>query len=231
MPHLVVMAAGTGGHIIPGLAVAREMQRRGWTVSWLGTSHGMENQLVPPASESGIGMDTITFSGLRGKGLLHTVTGGVRMLKAFFDCLGILRRRSADAVLGILQNVCEGLVVHPGVIRRHIDEELPFMATENIIMAMVEAGGNRQEVHEKIRVLSHLAAARVKDEGKDNDLIQRVRHDHFFDPIHADLDELMDPASFIGCAPEQVDRFLADEVRPAIARYTEHLGGTSQLHV
>jgi len=103
MPHLVVMAAGTGGHIIPGLAVAREMQGRGWTVSWLGTSHGMENKLVPPA---GIAMDTITFSGLRGKGLLHTLTGGLRMLKALVDCFGILRSRSANAVLGMGGYVC-----------------------------------------------------------------------------------------------------------------------------
>ncbi len=137
----------------------------------------------------------------------------------------------ADAVLGILQNVCEGLVVHPGVIRRHIDAELPFMATENIIMAMVEAGGDRQAVHEKIRVLSHQAAAVVKEEGKDNDLIQRIRHDAFFAPIHAELDELLDPATFIGRAPEQVDRFIAEEVKPAIARYADHLGGASQLHV
>ena len=103
MPHLVVMAAGTGGHIIPGLAVAKEMRSRGWTVSWLGTSHGMENQLVP---NSGIALDTIGFSGLRGKGLLHTATGGIRLLKAFWDCLRILRRRSADAVLGMGGYVC-----------------------------------------------------------------------------------------------------------------------------
>ncbi|MEY3252100.1 MAG: putative undecaprenyldiphospho-muramoylpentapeptide b-N-acetylglucosaminyltransferase [Pseudomonadota bacterium] len=103
MPHLVVMAAGTGGHIMPGLAVAREMQRRGWTVSWLGTSHGMENKLVPP---SAIALDTITFSGLRGKGLLHTATGGLRLLKAFWDCRAILKRRGADAVLGMGGYVC-----------------------------------------------------------------------------------------------------------------------------
>ena len=102
-PHLVIMAAGTGGHIMPGLAVAREVVSRGWTVSWLGTSHGMENRLVPP---SGIPMDTITFSGLRGKGLLHTATGGLRLLKAFWDCLGILRRRQASAVLGMGGYVC-----------------------------------------------------------------------------------------------------------------------------
>lgn len=103
MPHLVVMAAGTGGHIMPGLAVARELQGRGWSVSWLGTSHGMENQLVPPAR---IPLDTLAFSGLRGKGLLHTATGGLRLLKAFWDCFGILRRRGADAVLGMGGYVC-----------------------------------------------------------------------------------------------------------------------------
>jgi UDP-N-acetylglucosamine--N-acetylmuramyl-(pentapeptide) pyrophosphoryl-undecaprenol N-acetylglucosamine transferase len=103
MPHLVVMAAGTGGHIIPGLAVAREMQGRGWTVSWLGTRAGMENTLVPP---SGISLDTIAFSGLRGKNLVDTALGGLRLLKAFWDCLGILRRRGADAVLGMGGYVC-----------------------------------------------------------------------------------------------------------------------------
>ena len=101
--HLVVMAAGTGGHVIPGLAVAREMQSRGWTVSWLGTLTGMENKLVPP---SGIALDRISFSGLRGKGLVHTLTGGVRLLGAFWSCLQIIRRRRATAVLGMGGYVC-----------------------------------------------------------------------------------------------------------------------------
>ena len=101
--HLVIMAAGTGGHVIPGLAVAREMLRRGWTVSWLGTTHGMENRLVPP---SGIPMDTVRFSGLRGKGMVHTLTGGIRLLAAFGSCLSILRRRRAQAVLGMGGYVC-----------------------------------------------------------------------------------------------------------------------------
>nr|WP_310738616.1 undecaprenyldiphospho-muramoylpentapeptide beta-N-acetylglucosaminyltransferase [Ideonella alba] len=101
--HLVVMAAGTGGHVIPGLAVAREMLSRGWTVSWLGTEGGMENRLVPP---SGISMDRLSFTGLRGKGWLHTLTGGVRLLKAFWDALRILRQRRADAVLGMGGYVC-----------------------------------------------------------------------------------------------------------------------------
>jgi UDP-N-acetylglucosamine--N-acetylmuramyl-(pentapeptide) pyrophosphoryl-undecaprenol N-acetylglucosamine transferase len=103
MSHLVIMAAGTGGHIIPGLAVAKEMQSRGWTVSWLGTREGMENRMVPAA---GIALDAIGFSGLRGKGMVHTLTGGLRLLKAFWECLGLLRKRSADVVLGMGGYVC-----------------------------------------------------------------------------------------------------------------------------
>ena len=103
MSHLVIMAAGTGGHIIPGLAVAKEMRSRGWSVSWLGTRDGMENRLVP---SEGFVLDGIGFSGLRGKGMLYAMTGGVRLLKAFWDCIGILRARSADAVLGMGGYVC-----------------------------------------------------------------------------------------------------------------------------
>jgi len=103
MKHLVIMAAGTGGHIVPGLAVAREMTGRGWSVSWLGTRAGMENRLVPAA---GIALDTIGFSGLRGKNAVDTALGGLRLLKAFWDCLQILRRRGADAVLGMGGYVC-----------------------------------------------------------------------------------------------------------------------------
>ncbi|MBC7481770.1 MAG: undecaprenyldiphospho-muramoylpentapeptide beta-N-acetylglucosaminyltransferase [Rhizobacter sp.] len=103
MKHLIVMAAGTGGHVIPGLAVAREMQSRGWTVSWLGTPKGMENQLVPP---SGISIDTIAFAGLRGKGLMHALKGAGTMLTAFWQCLQIIRERNAAAVLGMGGYVC-----------------------------------------------------------------------------------------------------------------------------
>jgi len=115
MPHLVIMAAGTGGHIIPGIAVAREVQRRGWTVSWLGTRGGKENKLVPP---TGIPLDTLAFSGLRGKGWLHTLTGGLRLLKAFWDSAAILRRRGADAVLGMGGYVCFPGGLMAGLLRK-----------------------------------------------------------------------------------------------------------------
>lgn len=138
---------------------------------------------------------------------------------------------SADIVLGILQNVAEGLVVYPAVITRRVREELPFMATENVIMAMVKAGGDRQEVHEKIRVLSQEAAAVVKQEGGDNDLIARIQGDSFFAPIHPILDSLLDPSTFTGRAPQQVERFLADEARPAIAAWSDQLAGDVELKV
>lgn len=124
---------------------------------------------------------------------------------------------SADIVLSTLRNVSEGLVVYPKVIERHILQELPFMATENLIMALVKKGGDRQEAHERIRVLSHEAAHQVKQLGLENDLIERVRGDAYFDPIKDDLERLLDPATFIGRAPEQVDRFLREWVSPALA--------------
>jgi len=123
---------------------------------------------------------------------------------------------TADIVLTTLQNVSEGLVVYPKVIARRISQELPFMATENIIMAVVKGGGDRQEAHEKIRVLSHQAARVVKEEGGENDLIARVKADPYFDGIKAQLDALLDPRSFVGRAPEQVDKFLDEWVKPAL---------------
>ena len=101
--HLIIMAAGTGGHVMPGLAVAREMQNRGWTTSWLGTTQGMENKLVPPTR---IPMDRIAFSGLRGNGFAQMLMGGLRLLGAFWSCLWFIRARRADAVLGMGGYVC-----------------------------------------------------------------------------------------------------------------------------
>ena len=97
------------------------------------------------------------------------------------------------------------------------------MATENIIMAIVKQGGDRQECHEKIRVLSHQAGAVVKEQGGENDLIDRVRQDSYFEPIWAELDTLLEPSTFIGRAPEQVDKFLSEWVNPALKPYAESL--------
>jgi len=103
MKHLLVMAAGTGGHVIPGLAVATEMQRRGWQVSWLGTQTGMENRLVP---RTGIALDQVAFNGMRGKGVLGNVRGALRLLGAFVASSGLIARRRPDAVLGMGGYVC-----------------------------------------------------------------------------------------------------------------------------
>ncbi|KAG1675346.1 Adenylosuccinate lyase [Nymphon striatum] len=136
---------------------------------------------------------------------------------------------SADIILSILQNITEGLVVYPKVIERHINQELPFMATENIIMAMVKRGANRQECHEQIRVISHQAAAVVKEMGLDNDLVDRIKKNEYFSPIHNDLHELLRPDSFTGRASSQVTEFLEVEVKPALEPHTDQLEGKSIL--
>lgn len=106
MKHLMVMAAGTGGHIFPGLAIADTMRARGWQVSWLGTQRGMEAEIVP---RHGLAFDAIDFSGLRGKGLMHTVTGVFKLAAGFLRCRAILRSRAPDVVLGM-----GGYVTVPG---------------------------------------------------------------------------------------------------------------------
>ncbi|XP_067008022.2 adenylosuccinate lyase [Anabrus simplex] len=126
---------------------------------------------------------------------------------------------SADSVLLTLQNVCEGIVVYPKVIERHIQQELPFMSTVNIIMAMVKAGGNRQDCHEEIRVLSQEAAAQVKQKGLDNDLVERIKKSSYFAPILPQLDDLLNPSTFVGRAPQQVTEFLEEEVFPVLEKY------------
>lgn len=124
---------------------------------------------------------------------------------------------STDAILQLVLNVSNGLVVHPKVIQKHLDEELPFMATETILMAATRAGGDRQELHEAIRVHSIAAGARIKDEGLSNDMLERIRKDPKFESVREQLDELCDPVKFIGRAPEQVDEFLTEHVQPALS--------------
>ncbi|KAK6634314.1 hypothetical protein RUM43_001947 [Polyplax serrata] len=138
---------------------------------------------------------------------------------------------SADSILLTLQNIFEGLVVYPKVIERHIKEELPFMSTENIIMAMVKAGADRQECHEQIRVLSHEAGREVKQFGRNNDLVQRIQKNPYFKPILSQLDALLDPLSFVGRAPQQVVEFIEEEVNPVLKSYRGQLGDKITLNI
>ncbi|WP_426169318.1 undecaprenyldiphospho-muramoylpentapeptide beta-N-acetylglucosaminyltransferase [Pseudoduganella sp. R-32] len=101
--RLMIMAAGTGGHIFPGLAIAQAMRARGWEVTWLGTSHGMETELVP---KHGVEMDVVHFSGMRGKGLAHSIGGAFKMIGAFVDCFRFIGKRKPDVVLGMGGYVC-----------------------------------------------------------------------------------------------------------------------------
>lgn len=130
---------------------------------------------------------------------------------------------AVDAILMIWHNILDGLVVYPKIIERRIMSELPFMATEYIIMEGVKAGGDRQELHEKIRVHSMEAAKQVKVEGKDNDLIERIIADETFKIDKAKLLEIMNPKNFIGMAPAQTVDFINEEVMPILEKNRELL--------
>jgi len=130
---------------------------------------------------------------------------------------------AVDAILSIYQNVVSGLVVYPKVIHKHIMDELPFMATENIMMESVLKGGDRQDLHEKIRVHSMAAGAVVKVEGKPNDLLERIAADEAFGLDADSLSGLLDPQLYIGCCPEQVTAFIQDEVNPVLEAYADDM--------
>ncbi|MEM6458907.1 MAG: adenylosuccinate lyase [Planctomycetota bacterium] len=136
-----------------------------------------------------------------------------------------------DGVLDLLVNVAAGLVVYEKTITNNLAAELPFMATENLLMAAVEAGGDRQELHEVIRGHSQAAAQRVKAEGLPNDLLDRLRDDPHFRGRGVDLDAVLDPTSFVGRAPEQVDAFVAEVVEPIRQRYADRLTHDPSLSV
>ena len=133
---------------------------------------------------------------------------------------------AVDAILNIYMNVSAGLVVYEQVIRRRVMEKLPFMATENIMMESVKRGGNRQELHEALRVHSHAAAAKVKLEGGQNDLIDRIADDPLFPLTREEIEAMLDPTAFTGRAASQVTEFLRDVAQPVMDRYcTEELVG------
>jgi adenylosuccinate lyase len=128
---------------------------------------------------------------------------------------------AVDGVLLLMHNVAGGMVVYPEMIRRRLMDELPFMATENLMMRAVKQGGDRQDLHERVRVHSIEAGRQVKQHGRPNDLMDRIAADPAFGVTRAELDEDLRPELYVGRAPEQVDEFLAEWVEPALARYPD----------
>jgi adenylosuccinate lyase len=138
---------------------------------------------------------------------------------------------ATDAILVLMENVASGLEVHPARIRRRLDDELPFMATEELIVRGVRAGGDRQEVHERIRKHSIAAARAIKDGAPANDFLDRLAADPETGASLDELRELIDPMRFIGRAPEQVDEFLAEVVEPMLASATEEPAAREEVRV
>ena len=138
-----------------------------------------------------------------------------------------------DVILSLLANIVDGIQVWPKVIAKHVAAELPFMATENIMMAAVAAGGNRQDLHEAIREHSMEAGRRVKEEGADNDLLDRLKAEPLFAAVANRIDELVDPNAFVGRAPRQAEEFLRDVVEPLLSRYAAEAGnaGLGEIRV
>ena len=138
---------------------------------------------------------------------------------------------SIDGILDLYLNVVDGLVVYDKVIEKRLMSELPFMATENIMMDAVKAGGDRQELHEKIRELSMEAGANVKQKGLDNNLLELIANDDAFNMSLEDLQKTMDPSKYVGRSPEQVDEFLAEEIKPILDANKDILGLSAEINV
>lgn len=138
---------------------------------------------------------------------------------------------AADAVLNLYLNVMEAPAVYPKVIEKHLMAELPFMATENILMAAVKRGGDRQQLHEVIRTHSQAAAARVKEEGGENDLLDRLAGDAALGMTRTQLDQALDVRQFVGRAPSQVVEFVSEYLDPVLDRHRDKLGATSDVRV
>ena len=138
---------------------------------------------------------------------------------------------ATDAVLNLMMNVCDGLVVYPKVVRARVMAELPFMATENIMMDAVKKGGDRQELHERLRVHSQAAARRVKEEGAPNDLVERIASDPALQITKAEIQAILEPERFVGRSAEQVDAFLAECIDPLLAQYADELAGKAEVNV
>ncbi len=138
---------------------------------------------------------------------------------------------AVDAILNVYMDVADNLVVYEKIIARHIRAELPFMATENIIMACVKAGGNRQDLHERIRQLSMEAGRNVKVEGGENNLIELIKKDEAFRPVWEGLDDILDAKNFIGRAPAQTVEYIANEIEPILRKHADLLGDKGDVRI
>jgi adenylosuccinate lyase len=138
---------------------------------------------------------------------------------------------ATDGILDLVVNVVDGLVVYPKVIRKHMMAELPFMAPENIMMDAVKAGGDRQELHERIRQLSMEAGRNVKVEGRDNNLFDLIAEDPAFPLGREELEAALDPSKYVGRAPQQVTAYLNDVVNPMLRENEDVLGWKSEINV
>lgn len=136
-----------------------------------------------------------------------------------------------DSILNIMLNVTKGLVVYPKVVEQRVMKELPFMATENIMMSAVKKGGDRQELHEKLRTHSIAAAKVVKEEGKENDLIDRICADKSFKLTRAEIDGILKPINFVGRSVEQVEEYISTCIQPVLEENKSILGESAELSV
>ncbi len=138
---------------------------------------------------------------------------------------------AVDGILDLYLNVADGLVVYPKVIEKHLREELPFMATENILMDAVKKGGDRQELHERIRKLSMEAAANVKEKGEENNLLELIAADPAFGLSYEDLERGLDPEKYVGLAPKQTERYIKDVITPLLDENRDVLGMQADISV
>ena len=138
---------------------------------------------------------------------------------------------AVDGILDLYLNVVDGLVVYDKVIYQRFMKEIPFMATENIMMDAVKRGGNRQELHERIREHSMAAGRVVKEEGRENDLVDRIAEDPMFGMTKEEIAELLEPKNFVGCAPQQTEEFITEVVKPVLVANSDLLGMTAEINV
>ena len=138
---------------------------------------------------------------------------------------------AVDGILDLYLNVVDGLVVYDKVIYQHFMKEIPFMATENIMMDAVKRGGNRQELHERIREHSMAAGVVVKQGGKENDLVERIAGDPAFGMTKEEIEAILEPKNFVGCAPQQTEEFINEVVKPVLDTNKDLLGMMVEITV